>query len=390
MSAREVSREKGNSAEESSREHLEVALVGGGQAGLAMAYYLREQGLRFVIFERGDSIAPAWRGRWDSLILFTPRRYSALPGLPFPGDPDGYPTRDDVLAYLGRYAETFELPIELKSEVRRLSHEDRRFVLEVNGRTVTADQVVVATGPFQTPFVPKLAQDLDPGLWQVHSTGYRRSGDVPEGTVLVVGGGNTGFQIAKELSATHKVLLSVGSKQKPLPQRIAGRDLFWWLTKTHLLSTTVESRLGSKLQHRDTLIGSSPRELKRRYGVELKPRAIAAAARTVRFKDGSELEVDAVVWATGYRPDYSSIDLPILDSNGRLRHRRGVTDVPGLYFLGLTWQWTRGSALIGWVKNDAQFLIERIAASNEAKTRTVPERAPGAAGAGAGPARRLS
>ena len=384
MSAREVSREKGNSAEESSREHLEVALVGGGQAGLAMAYYLREQGLRFVIFERGDSIAPAWRGRWDSLILFTPRRYSALPGLPFPGDPDGYPTRDDVLAYLERYAETFELPIELKSEVRRLSHEARRFVLEVNGRTVTADQVVVATGPFQTPFVPKLAQDLDPGLWQVHSTGYRRSGDVPEGTVLVVGGGNTGFQIAKELSATHKVLLSVGSKQKPLPQRIAGRDLFWWLTTTHLLSTTVESRLGSKLQHRDTLIGSSPRELKRRYGVELKPRAIAAAARTVRFKDGSELEVDAVVWATGYRPDYSSIDLPILDSNGRLRHRRGVTDVPGLYFLGLTWQWTRGSALIGWVKNDAQFLIERIAASNEAKTRTVPERAPGAAGARAG------
>jgi putative flavoprotein involved in K+ transport len=390
MSAREVSREKGNSAEESSRERLEVALVGGGQAGLAMAYYLREQGLRFVIFERGDSIAPAWSGRWDSLILFTPRRYSALPGLPFPGDPDGYPTRDDVIGYLERYAETFEFPIELKSEVRRLSHEDGRFALEVNGRTVTADQVVVATGPFQTPFVPKLAQDLDPGLWQVHSTGYRRSGDAPEGTVLVVGGGNTGFQIAKELSATHKVILSVGSKQKPLPQRIAGRDLFWWLTKTHLLSTTVESRLGSKLQHRDTLIGSSPRELKRRYGVELKPRAIAAAARTVRFKDGSELEVDAVVWATGYRPDYSSIDLPILDSNGRLRHRRGVTDVPGLYFLGLTWQWTRGSALIGWVKNDAQFLIERIAASNEAKTRTVPERAPGAAGAGAGPARRLS
>ena len=166
-----------------------------------------------------------------------------------------------------------------------------------------------------------------------------------------------------------------------MPQRIAGRDLFWWLTKTRLLSKTVESRLGSKLQHRDTLIGSSPRELKRRYGVELKPRAIAAAGRTVRFEDGSELEVDAVIWATGYRPDYSWIDLPILDSNGRLRHRRGVTDVPGLYFLGLTWQWTRGSALIGWVKDDAAFLTERIAASNEAKTRTVPERAPEAAGA---------
>jgi putative flavoprotein involved in K+ transport len=384
MAARELSAEKVNTAEESSREHLEVAVVGGGQAGLAMGYYLRQQGRQFVIFERGDSIAPAWRDRWDSLKLFTPRGYSALPGLPFPGDPDDYPIRDEVIAYFEQYAETFELPIEFNSKVGRLSRTEERFVLDIDGRTITADQVVVATGPFQTPFVPKLAEQLDPEVWQAHSTGYRRPGDVPEGTVLVVGGGNTGFQIAKELKATHKVVLSVGSKQKPLPQRIAGRDLFWWLTTTHLLSTTVESRLGSKLQHRDTLIGSSPRELKRRYGVELKPRAIEAAGRTARFEDGSELEVDAVIWATGYRPDFSWVDLPILDSNGRLRHRRGVTEVPGLFFLGLTWQWTRGSALIGWVKDDAQFLSERLAVSNEAKTRTAPERAPEAAGAAAG------
>jgi putative flavoprotein involved in K+ transport len=375
MSARELSAEQTNLTEEGSPEHLDVAVVGGGQAGLAMGYYLRERGLRFVIFERGGSIAPAWRERWDSLTLFTPRRYSALPGLPFPGDPDGYPTRDEVIAYLERYAETFELPIELNREVHRVSQEGGRFVLEMEGRRATADQVVVATGPFQTPFVPELAQDVDPGLWQAHSTGYRKPADVPEGTVLVVGGGNTGFQIAKELSATHKVLLSVGSKQKPLPQRIAGRDLFWWLTKTRLLSKTVESRLGSKLQYRDTLIGSSPRELTRRYGVEMKARATAATGRRVRFEDGSELEVDAVIWATGYRPDFSWIDLPIVGSNGRLRHRRGVTDVPGLLFLGLTWQWTRGSALIGWVKDDAAFLSERIAAPNEASTRTAPERA---------------
>src|ERR671914_746453 len=385
MSAREQSTERVNSAEDSSREHLEVAVVGGGQAGLAMGYYLRQQARRFIILERGDSIAPAWRERWNSLTLFTPRRYSALPGLPFPGDPDGYPTRDEVIAYLERYAETFELPVELNSEVRGLSREDARFVLQVDGRTLTADQVVVATGPFQTPFIPKLAEDLDPGVWQVHSTGYREPTGVAEGSVLVVGGGNTGFQIAKELSATHKVDLSVGSKQKPLPQRIAGRDLFWWLTKTHLLSTTVESRLGSKLQHRDTLIGSSPRELKRRYGVELKPRAIDASGRTISFEDGHELEVEAVIWATGYRPDYSWIDLPILTESGHLRHRRGVTDVPGLSFLGLTWQWTRGSALIGWVKDDAEFLAERIAALQESKTRAVSERAPelvGAAGKG--------
>jgi len=384
MSAKEPSAERVNRAEEGARNHVEVAVVGGGQAGLAMAYYLREQGRRFVILERGDSIAPAWRERWDSLRLFTPRGYSALPGVPFPGDPDGYPTREEVISYIERYADTFEQSIELNSDVRRLSEEGGRFVLNIDGRTITADQVVVSTGPFQTPYVPNLAEKLDSDVWQAHSTGYRRPSDLPEGTVLVVGGGNTGFQIAKELSATHKVVLSVGSKQKPLPQRIAGRDLFWWLTKTHLLSTTVESRLGSKLQDRDTLIGSSPRELTRRYGVELKPRADDASGRTVRFEDGSELEVDAVIWATGYRPDHSWIELPILDSKGRLRHRRGVTDVPGLFFLGLTWQWTRGSALIGWVKDDAAFLAERIAALQEAKTRVGPERAPEAAGAAAG------
>jgi putative flavoprotein involved in K+ transport len=373
-----------NPAEDEARERLEVAVIGGSQAGLAMGYYLAQQGRRFVIFERGDSVAPAWRQRWDSLKLFTPRGYSALPGLPFPGDPDDYPTRDEVIVYLEQYAETFEFPIELNSEVRRLSREDDRFALDIDGRKVAADQVVVATGPFQTPYIPKLAANLDSEVWQAHSTGYRRPTDLPEGTVLVVGGGNTGFQIAKELSATHKVLLSVGSKQKPLPQRLAGRDLFWWLTKTGLIHKTVESRLGQRLKNRDTLIGSSARELKRRYAVELKPRASAASGRTVTFADGSEVEVDAVIWATGYRPDYSWVDLPILDSNGRLRHGRGVTDVPGLFFLGLTWQWTRGSALIGWVKDDAAFLAERIEASNEAKTRGVPERAPGAAGAAAG------
>ena len=351
----------------------EVVVIGAGQAGLTMGYYLAGQGRRFVILERGASVASAWRERWESLTLFTPRRYSGLPGLAFSGAPDGYPTRDDAIEYLERYAETFELPIEFNSDVRRLSSGDKHFVLDVDGRTIRADQVVVATGPFQTPYVPKLAGDLDPDVWQAHSIGYRRPSDVPEGTVLVVGGGNTGFQIAKELSASHKVVLSVGSRQKPLPQRFAGRDLFWWLTKTRLIHKTVDSRLGQRLKDRDTLIGSSPRELTRRYGVELKARAIRASGRTATFEDADEVEVDAVIWATGYRPDYSWIDLPIFDSSGRLRHRRGVTDVPGLYFLGLTWQHTRGSALIGWVKEDAEFIAERIAVPREANKRAEPQ-----------------
>jgi putative flavoprotein involved in K+ transport len=347
-----------------------IAIIGAGQAGLAIGYSLQRKGLPFVILERADSVGPAWRERWDSLMLFTPRRYSSLPGLAFQGDPEGYPTRDEVIDYLERYAYTFDLPVELNSEVRELRAEDGRFVLDVGGVPKTFDQVVVATGPFQTPYVPKLAEGLSPEVFQTHATGYHRPSDVPTGTVLVVGGGNTGFQIAKELSATHNVALSVGSRQTPLPQRVAGRDLFWWLTKTGLLSTTVESRLGRRLRHRETLIGSSPRELRRRYGVDLRPRVVAAKGQTVRFDDGSEIEIDAVIWSTGYRPDYSWVELPISDSDGRLRHRRGVTDAPGLYFLGLTWQYTRGSALIGWVKDDAEFLADRI----EELAR--PERAP--------------
>jgi putative flavoprotein involved in K+ transport len=353
----------------------EVAIVGAGQAGLAMGYFLRRSGISFVIFERADSIAPAWRERWDSLTLFTPRRFSSLPGLPFPGGPNGYPTRDEVIAYLERYVETFELPVELNSEVRELRGEEGRFALDVGGQTKGADQVVVATGPFQTPYIPDLAEHLSPEVFQTHAVGYRRPSDLPQGTALVVGGGNTGFQIAKELSATHKVVLSVGSRQKPLPQRLGGRDLFWWLTKTRLLSTTVESRLGSRLRHRELLIGSSPRELRRRYEVELKPRAVDASGRTVRFEDGRRIEIDGVIWATGYRPDYSWIRLPIFDSGGRLRHRRGMTDVPGLYFLGLTWQHTRGSALIGFVKDDAQFLAERIEELARSRAGRVLERA---------------
>jgi putative flavoprotein involved in K+ transport len=343
---------------------FDVVVVGAGQAGLAMGYFLKRQGRRLLIVEAG-SIASAWRQRWESLTLFTPRRYSGLPGLPFPGEPDGYPSRDEVIAYLEEYAERFELPIDENAPVRSLAAQDGKFMLEVDGKALTADQVVVATGPFQAPFVPEVAERLSPDVFQTHATGYRKPSDVPEGTVLVVGGGNTGFQIAKELSATHQVVLSVGSRQTPLPQRLLGRDLFWWLTTSRAFNTTIESRLGRRLSTRDTLIGSSPRELKRRYAVGLKPRVVDANKRTVRFADASELDVDAVLWATGYRPDYSWIQIPVFDEAGRLRHRRGVTDVPGIYFVGLTWQHTRGSALIGWVEDDAEFIAEQIAREHE-------------------------
>ena len=355
-------RGKGDQSSEQSDRRVDVVVIGSGQAGLAIGYFLARQGRRFVVLEAADTIGAAWRSRWNSLVLFTPRRYDSLLGLPFPGDPDGYPTRDEVVAYLERYAATFEFPIQLGTAVRSLKVGNDVFVVGLEDGRIEADQVVVATGPFQVPRVPGIAERLATDVFQAHSTDYQRPGDIPEGRVLVVGGGNTGFQIAKELSATHSVDLAIGSKQTPLPQKLLGRDIFWWLTKLGLLNKTVDSRLGRRARHRDTLIGSRPRELRRRYGVELRPRAVAASGRTVTFADGSELNVDSVIWATGYRPDYSWIDIPVLGPNGGPSHRRGVTDVAGLYFLGLSWQHTRGSALLGWVKDDAAFIAAEIEA----------------------------
>ena len=232
-------------------------MVGAGQAGLAIGHFLAEQGRRFVILEAADSVGSAWRSRWDSLVLFTPRRYSALPGLVFAGDPDGYPTRDEVVAYLEKYAATFELPIELNSRVRSLTRRNGRFVVGLDDDEISASQVVVATGPFQTPRTSTLAGELAPEGFQIHSIEYRSPSEVPAGRVVVVGGGNTGYQIAKELSATNEVHLAIGSRQKPLPQKLLGRDLFWWLTTLGVLRKTVDSRLGRRLRERDTLIGTS-------------------------------------------------------------------------------------------------------------------------------------
>jgi putative flavoprotein involved in K+ transport len=348
--------------ERSPGSRFDVAVIGAGQAGLAMGYFLAQEGRNFTILEAADSIGAAWRTRWDSLVLFTPRRYDSLPGLPFPGDPDGYPGRDEVISYLERYASTFELPVELDSTVQKLTPVTGGFLLDVGARTVEAQQVVLATGPFQTPRVPAFASELAPDVFQVHSTGYQRPSDVPDGTVVVVGGGNTGFQIAKELSTTHIVHLAIGSRQTPLPQRLLGRDLFWWLTKTGLIKKTVESRIGRRARDRDTLIGSSPRDAKRQ-GVTVQPRVVGVSDREVTFADGNALDVDAVVWATGYRSEYGWIDIPVVADDGHVLHRRGVTDHPGLFFLGLTWQHTRGSALLGWVKDDAEFIAGRIAAN---------------------------
>ena len=357
------------SADGAVSDNLEVIVVGGGQAGLAIGYFLAQRGRNFVILEAAEEPAAAWRARWDSLKLFTPARHSGLPGLPFPGDPDSYPVREDVVAYLTHYARHFALPVALGSPVRSVRRAGDRYRVELDDRSYTTAQVVIATGPFQLPFSPPIADNLGQDVFQIHSTQYRAPRDLRDGPVLVVGGGNTGFQIAEEVSATHEVHLSIGSRQTPLPQRILGRDLFWYLEKTGMIRQSTDTRIGRRLQGRDTLIGSNPRTLRKRHGVLLHPRAVEASGRTVRFSDGSELDVNAVIWATGFRHDYSWVDAPIFDDCQRVVHRRGVTDSPGLYFLGLTWQYTRGSALIGWVTDDAAYIADQIKTFHTSRAR---------------------
>jgi putative flavoprotein involved in K+ transport len=345
-------------------ERYDVIVVGAGQAGLAVGYFLAQQQRRFAILEAADTPATAWRERWDSLRLFTPVRYDSLPGRAFPGDPDGYPGRDDVVAYLTDYASHFDLPVEYHARVRAVRRADdgRGYVVEADDdRAYAAEQVVVATGPFQVPRIPPIAHPLEPGVVQMHSTAYRRPDQVPDGPVLVVGGGNTGFQIAEELSRTHEVHLSVGSRQTPLPQRMAGRDLFRYLDALGLMRVSVDSLLGQRLRYRDTLIGSSPRAARERYGIRLRERTIDGQGAEVVFEDAGRLAPAAVIWATGFAIDHSWVHVPVFDDAARLMHRRGVTCSPGMYFLGLTWQYTRGSALLGWVKNDAEFIAQRIA-----------------------------
>ena len=230
-------------------------MIGGGQAGLALGYFLSQQGRDFTILEAAADPGAAWRQRWDSLKLFTSARYNALPGLPFPGAPDRYPSRDEVVDYLADYARRFELPVELDSRVRLLSKPNGAYLVALDDRSYAADQVVVATRPFQVPFVPALAERLDERVLQLHSSDYRSAGGVSNGPVLVAGGGNSGFQLAEELSRAHDVHIAIGSRQTPLPQRLLGRDLFWWLDLSGLLRTSVESRIGRRLSGRETLIG---------------------------------------------------------------------------------------------------------------------------------------
>jgi putative flavoprotein involved in K+ transport len=351
-------------ADESTTTCRDVLVIGGGQSGLAMGYHLQRRGVSFTIVDAGDQIGHVWQSRWDSLRLFTPAQYAALPGMAFPARADTYPDRDQVVDYLAAYAAQFGLCIQLGTRITLLSQRREGFeAVTARGDQLAARQVVIATGPFSQPHIPQMSADLDPEVVQLHTSQYRNPTQVQPGAVAVVGGGNSGFQIAAELAdAGHRVELSEGRRNACVPQRPAGKDIFWWQDRLGLLRVTADSRLGKLMAANEgTVIGSSRRDLRRR-GVILKPRTISCSGRQVRYVDGTTSQADTVIWATGFRIDDTWIDIPAaLDNQSRLHQNRGVvTGVPGLFTLGRPWQRTTGSALLGFVQHDADWLATQM------------------------------
>ncbi len=343
---------------------LDVLVIGAGQAGLAIAYHLRRAALRFLVVDAATELGAAWRDRWDSLTLFTPARYDGLPGRPFPAPADTYPTKDQVADYLQAYAAAYELPVLLGTRVTALRRDGDRFVAQTTQGLLRARQVVVATGPFQAPVVPAVGAGLDGSVTQLHSAAYRNPGEIPAGPVLVVGAGNTGRQIALELAATHDVTLAVGSRSVQLPQRVLGRDLFRWLTMLGVITRTGSSPLARRMRARGDLVIGTPDKNLLAAGVDLRPRVTVATGDTLTFAGHTSLRPATVIWATGFRLDHSWIEVPGVVVDGRVVHERGRTRLPGLSFLGLPWQHTRGSALLGFVRDDAAWLAEQILADS--------------------------
>jgi putative flavoprotein involved in K+ transport len=402
--------------------HIDTIIIGAGQAGLAMSSSLTERGHEHVVLERGG-VAERWRSeRWDSLRLVSPNWMTRLPGWSYDGDdPDGYMTAGEVAAYLGRYARSFDAPVEAETTVEAVERVGQRFVVTTDQSTWTANQVVVATGHCDRPFVPADAARLSGHVHQTTSSAYRNPDLLPDGGVLVVGAGASGAQIADELARSGRgVVLSVGSHTR-LPRRYRGMDIWWWLERIGALDKTIDEMPDPDAARREPsvqLVGrprGSDVDLAtlRAGGVRLAGRLTGAGGRTVRFADdlakttaradarmrrvlaqidayvdanglGTEMlspepiapalagdgprrldlgavGISTVLWATGFRRHYPWLRLPVLEEAGEIRHRRGVTRVPGLYVVGLRFQHRRGSNFIDGVRHDAEFVADRFA-----------------------------
>jgi putative flavoprotein involved in K+ transport len=357
-------------------EEFDVVVIGGGQAGLAIGYELAGRGLSFVILDGSDRIGDSWRRRWDSLRLFTPARYDSLPGMPFPGPSGSYPTKDEAADYLEAYAERYDLPVRTRTRVDGVFREEGRFVVTAGDRRFHADSVVVANGASHTPRIPDFASDFGRAVHQLHSSEYREPSQLREGDVLVVGAGNSGAEIALELSGRHRVWLSGRDPgQEPtragsLPDRLF-TPVMWFMASRVV---DVRTPIGRKVRDRflDPPRGIPLGRVRRKdlaaAGIERVPRTEGARDGRPVLEDGQVLDVANVVWCTGFRFDFSWIDLPVFGRTGLPIHTRGVVDAqPGLCFMGLPFLSTLSSGLIGGAGKDA-----RRIAGHLASMRTVP------------------
>lgn len=356
-----------------SGHRFDVIVIGGGQAGLAMGYYLKQQDARFVILDQRERVGDIWRSRWQSLRLFTPAKYDGLPGMPFPASTHHCPTRDEMAEYLEAYATHFALPVRTGVRVDGLwpAGDDRdEFVVTAGDERYTAAQVVVATGAQEGPYVPEFAADLDPRIRQLHSSQYLNASQFQEGTVLVVGAGNSGAEIALEAAREHRTILAGQNPgQEPITPENRLAPVFdrgLWFLAHHVLS--LDTPIGRKCAPAVRAGHAAPR-------ARVRPKDLAAAGveRTLvrvtgvqdgmpLLGDGTVVDVANVVWCTGFRNRFDWIHLPVFGADGYPLMERGVVcGAPGLYFIGLPFLYSLSSMLVGGVGRDAAYLADRIA-----------------------------
>jgi putative flavoprotein involved in K+ transport len=350
------------------RERFDTVVVGGGQTGLTVGYHLALRDQSFVILDANERIGDSWRQRWDSLRLFTPARYNGLPGWRFPAASWSFPIKDEMADYLEAYAARFDLPVHSGVRAEQLCKESR-YVLTTSGdRRIEADNVVVAMGSFQSPRRPAFATELDPGIVQLHSHDYRNPTQLRAGGVLVVGAGNSGADIALDIADGHPTWMS-GRDVGHLPFQIDG-------VATRLLLPLIFRFLFHRVLTVKTTIGRKVRSRVLSRGgplIRVKPRDIAAAGiarvpRVVGVRDGLPmladhrvLDVSNVVWCTGFRPDFSWINLPGFDHEDPWRHCGIIPSQPGLYFVGLLFLYAMSSSMIHGVPRDAEHVATLIA-----------------------------
>ena len=348
----------------SSPVRLDTLVIGAGQAGLAAAYYLQQRGQQFRIVEAAPTAAAAWAARYDSLRLFSPAWASGLPGRPWAGNPLRYPTRDETVAYLRDYAAHFGFALDTGQRVVRLAPapDGQGYAVDTaTGRRYLARCVIVATGPYTTPRRPAWAAELPPAVVQLHSSAYQHPGQLPgTGAVAVVGSGNSAVQIAADLAVTGRRVEVAFDEQTP---SFPNNNLVWaGMRLSGFLRVPAHSALGGRLRRQPE--GVVRHDL---HALRQQPTA-RFVGRATGVLPGGRLQgllaatapLDAVVWATGFRPDYSWIELPIIGPKGAPQHERGLTAAPGVAFLGLPWLHTRSSALLNGAGADARRVVAAL------------------------------